>query len=160
MPKTTLLKLTEQIEHDGIMLQPPIDAAKCRCGELHIFAGDAHRDSFKCINCGLIVLVYPPDNSIPRTSKNMAWIKDKLQAFSSVYGFPKNEQGMTMLCEQFLKIVHDEERAEWLLEQLADMEMRRFPMPIVMRRIYDTRWTPADGRKPNETIASQIENEL
>jgi hypothetical protein len=159
MPKATLQVEKTFVDEYG-RTHHDVGLAECpACQTEHRFLDDCRRDVYDCQCCGVTVFCAPPDHSLPPTAKNLTWIKGKLDAFSGVYGFPKTEPGLLMYCEEFLKIVHNEERAEWLLGEMRRMEMRRFPMPIVLRRIYDTLWTPADGLTPDKMLGATIEAE-
>jgi len=114
-----------------------------------------------------------------QTEHNVAWAIRKLSVLSGLDGFPRTEPGLRGIAMALLDIVCDqpdcyedkydtatgtgtrvktreamtaEQTVDWLLARvLASVE--RFPAPIVMRRLYETRFTASDGKLSGELEA-------
>lgn len=64
-------------------------------------------------------------------------------------GFPRTTDGIDALADAFIAIVGDKEKADWLSQAII-MGCSRCPTPIEMRRIFERKYAPADGRRANE----------
>lgn len=80
---------------------------------------------------------------------NLNWALELFTKLEGMLGYPRTEPPLIFTCEEFLSIVHDREKGEWLFRELA-RGCTRFPIPRVMREIYNNRYTPADGLKPED----------
>lgn len=84
----------------------------------------------------------------PRTT---AWAIRLVEGMDYLPGFPKSDAGLASFCEEFLSIVENEERGLWLISQMK-RGSKRFPVPLTMRRIYNTKYDPADGIHPERDL--------
>lgn len=89
-------------------------------------------------------------------NSNRAWAMKLLSQLEGWQNYPRTEAGMTMNAEAFLSIVENEERGLWLMDQIK-FGLRKFPVPLVMREIYNCKHEPADGRKPEDFMAVKYE---
>jgi len=107
-----------------------------------------------------------------KTEESMAWAMAQLDKFSHLPGAPTADASIQALAESLLRIVHDNEpeketpalatpdnpkgmirRADWLIaEGLATFD-RRFPAPMMFRRLYCQHWKPWDGRQDTDLLA-------
>ena len=114
-----------------------------------------------------------------QSEKNIIWMISKLQLLSGLDGFPRwkdQEAGLRGITMALLDIVNDqpeawaeeydpaqgqgvkrqtqaavsaEETVDWLMARVLG-SCERFPAPIQMRRIYETRYKCADGKLSGE----------
>lgn len=108
------------------------------------------------------------------SKENVDWAVDLLMQFSHKKNFPESDLGLKAEARAFLRIVGDQKEhvydaydpdlgpitkrvepvlgvdtAEWLIEQALD-RLEFFPSAIQLRRIYEEKYQPADGRRSGD----------
>jgi len=134
--------------------------------------------AFTCKLCDLEVSEHGVPWADYCRSCAIAWAMGKLTALSCLDRFP-NEDSLTMVAKAFLQIVgpipandyeedggpdgdgpvmvhvpglSEDETAEWLIGEILKT-CDRFPAPIRMRQIYESRWTSSDGQLSGALLA-------
>jgi hypothetical protein len=103
------------------------------------------------------------------SDEDLDWAIDQLQRFEGLPGVPQTVEGLKSFAGAFLRIVCDQaafeveeydttartpikrkieavsrqEVTDWLINQLCST-CERFPMPIAMRRVYESKYICAD----------------
>lgn len=132
------------------------------CKQPHILTPEEYRDRYVCwlIPCeyciGDISLDLPVE-SLGSTDENLEWALELFRGLEGRWGFPTREIALIASACEFLKMVSTRERGEWLFGEL--MKLERYPTPIVMRRIYQRRYTPADHVEEKDLISSRFDVE-
>ena len=70
-------------------------------------------------------------------------------------GFPKTPEGITALAKAFIDIAGTKEKGEWLSQKVIH-GCSKCPTPIELRRIFSSKYPPADGKSVNDWDASDF----
>ena len=110
-----------------------------------------------------------PDSIFKFSDEDIAWAMAQLQRMEGLPGMPQTLEGLKSFAVAFLRIVGDQaayevekynvkesawvkypveavsrqETADWLIEKLL-LSSERFPVPIVMRLVYEEKYLCAD----------------
>lgn len=84
--------------------------------------------------------------------ENTAYLIGKVQELSFLQNPPPHYQAAIGWVKGVLKFVEDQEKLDWLLEQVRD-NCVFFPRPAELREIYSRRWKPADDKTVDAEFA-------
>lgn len=110
-----------------------------------------------CKECKKDIHLDLPVDSLGVTDENMEWALALFKTLEGKLGFPPSVPALVSICEEFLEIIHNRERGEWLFKELKTLD--RFPIHITLRRTYERRHTPADHRHSGQlyTVRYDVE---